>query len=290
MSAAIKHSMVFRVVTMTPTWAMELLSKNHPNNRKRKNNKINQFARDMRQGYWDLNHQAIAVDEDGFLVDGQNRLEACILYEVDFPTVLVTGVPRKGLRGVDLGTSRNIVDVAQISGNPLPFQANNYAGAARAMEAGIKGRCRLTHAELLQFIKVHTPALAFAFECMPRHERGITHAAVRALIARSYYRRQLRNRTRDFCEILYSGLVADRDEDVAAIRLRNWLQGNFLGGMRKQRARRIPTDVVYSGASYCLDMFHRKESINRVEHAKKELFPIAEDQNGEVEEEVEQPV
>lgn len=266
MATVPNHNMKFRVVTMTPVWAAELLKDNHPNNRKPKSHRITSWAREMSAGLWRLTHQPIAVDEDGFLIDGQNRLEAVCLSGAEVPMVLVTGVPRLSMVAVDCGVGRSVVDAARISGKPLPV--TQYASVAKSMMNGLSNRrVAIGHQEVLKFIRVHHEALEFAFDNFARNA-PTNPIAVRAVIARAFYRRNCRNRVREFCEALKSGLIDNKDKDVAVIKLRNWLldtEGRHTGRRGVE---------IYAKTEYALHKFIEGELVSKIVETQEELFPL----------------
>jgi site-specific recombinase XerD len=51
-----------KVETITPEWAIDVLEKHNPRNRKVSENTVQAYATDMRNGRWVLNHQGIAFD------------------------------------------------------------------------------------------------------------------------------------------------------------------------------------------------------------------------------------
>lgn len=67
--------MEFREVTITPEMAETLLSKNARNRVISKHN-VDMMVKDIKNGKYELTHEAIAIAEDGSLVDGQHRLMA----------------------------------------------------------------------------------------------------------------------------------------------------------------------------------------------------------------------
>lgn len=270
MAKLIEHQMKMQAVMMTPTWAQELLDKNHPKNRTAKTKRIEQYARDMRQGFWILTPEAICVDLDGWLTNGQNRLSAVIRADVDVPMLLITGCPKKAIGAQDQGAIRNVLDVSRMAGDAM---SNNDASCIRAMCLGLRTAGQMTNFEVIDFRKQHRQAIDFAFENMPHNVRGISQGPVRAVIARAYYKRHLRNRTRQFCEVLLSGLPFRPAEDSGAIRLRNWLLDTFLGGNR-QRAKGARRWVTYAKTERALDTFHKEEEVTRIIERADELFPL----------------
>lgn len=113
--------------TITPDEAKKMLGFN-PNNRNIKNAKVKAWARAMQEGKWELNGETIKIALDGALIDGQNRLTACVLAEVPFTTYVITGLPNGVQSTVDGGTSRTFADTLQIEGRS---NASGLAALAR---------------------------------------------------------------------------------------------------------------------------------------------------------------
>lgn len=75
-------------------------------NRNRSRLRVARYAEDMEEGFWDVTHQGIAIDEFGVLMDGQHRLEAIV--ESGIPQILLVcvGVPRATFWLIDGGFTR----------------------------------------------------------------------------------------------------------------------------------------------------------------------------------------
>jgi len=102
-------SLSTRVVTITPQKAAEMLASNSAN-RPPKGAAIKRYAEDMREGRWVTNGEAIIIRDDGVLLNGQNRLLACIEADVSFETLVVTGIAPAALDSIDIGQSRSLAD------------------------------------------------------------------------------------------------------------------------------------------------------------------------------------
>ena len=63
------------IMKVSPEMATKWLEKNIVNRRIR-DYKVNAYARDMKNGDWRLNGEAIVFNKSGQLVDGQHRLNA----------------------------------------------------------------------------------------------------------------------------------------------------------------------------------------------------------------------
>lgn len=94
------------IMTVTPELAAKWLAKND-NYRKLREEHAGKLARDMRAGKWTLNGEAIKFNGEK-LVDGQHRLQACVIAKKPFKTLVVTGV--KSDMEMDSGMQRKFCD------------------------------------------------------------------------------------------------------------------------------------------------------------------------------------
>jgi hypothetical protein len=100
---------------ITPTVAVDLLARN-THNRAKKQLRIDAYAKAMLAGRWNPDSSDIKFDVNGVLIDGQNRLVACIQADVPFPTLVRTGLDPESFKNVDTGAGRSIGDVFRIAG------------------------------------------------------------------------------------------------------------------------------------------------------------------------------
>lgn len=114
--------MRFQLVTMTPDWASELLDQHNQHNRPLAVGSYQKFASDMREGRWVLTHQAVAIDTEGQLQDGQHRLRAVVEAGVPVQMWVAFDCPVEARAHVDLGVSRT---VAHILAMEDPGSTNN---------------------------------------------------------------------------------------------------------------------------------------------------------------------
>lgn len=95
------------VTTITPTRARRLID-GQKNIRTPSMKLVKRYAADMASGRWDINGEAIKLDADGNLIDGQHRLLACIESGKEFRTLIVEGVESD--YNIDRGRGRNHAD------------------------------------------------------------------------------------------------------------------------------------------------------------------------------------
>jgi hypothetical protein len=146
------------VITITPELAEIILSAN-PDNRRIKTAKVMEIAQDIREGRFVLNGETIIISKDGYLNDGQNRLNAVIEAARSIKTYIAYGVARETRLTVDLGTARS-------PGDFLTMQ-----GIANAND-----KAAITHL-LWQFHK---------FGTIPRHQAGHAYRTTKPALTEFY--------------------------------------------------------------------------------------------------------
>lgn len=115
--------MYSREEIITPEIARAYLSHN-VRNRKQKPGAQRNYARDMKNGNWQLSPNGISFFENGDLADGQNRLEAVI--KADVPVEMyVTYNVRNDCSIFDRGVSRSTADSLTIAGESSAIANTN---------------------------------------------------------------------------------------------------------------------------------------------------------------------
>jgi hypothetical protein len=91
---------------ITAELARRWMKLNIDNNRQLNNDRINQYARDMKASKWRENGVSIKFADDGALIDGQHRLLACIQSGCGFWSLVAYGIKREALLTIDRGQPR----------------------------------------------------------------------------------------------------------------------------------------------------------------------------------------
>lgn len=225
----------FHVEAITPDVAKMLLEGN-VDNRNLRPRTVQRYARDMAGGSWQLTHEAIGIDAEGNLVDGQHRLRAVI--EADTPVWMTVAyyVPMEARRVIDDGARRNAADTANFA-NAIGFRVTHkHTSVARRLllsyELGLGGNP--SRSEIAGFIKRHEQAILFSDAAFPSHERGLTVAPVRAAVAvASYTERECE--LREFARALVRG-GRDARGEVAMLLWRRLTAAARKGTHRKRTA------------------------------------------------------
>ncbi|HWL84057.1 MAG TPA: hypothetical protein VNR89_24125 [Roseomonas sp.] len=107
----------FSVELVTPEGATELLQRKRPSAAENPN-AINAYAEAMREGRWILNGMPLILSRTGVLLDGVQRLRACIKAGVPFLTVLAQNIPDDVLHTIDQQRRRSFAGVLEARGVP----------------------------------------------------------------------------------------------------------------------------------------------------------------------------
>jgi hypothetical protein len=105
--------------TVTPQVAQHIVDKWNKLNRSTVSRKIRQYAEAMKAGQWRLNGETCIFSRKR-MMNGQNRMYACILAGVPFRTHLVFGVEDDIFDSMDAGKSRDHADVLKTLGAKDP--------------------------------------------------------------------------------------------------------------------------------------------------------------------------
>lgn len=114
------------IVTFTVEMAEEIISKPSTNYRKVKQNIVNKYSDDMKNGKWLFCGDSIRFDKEGNCIDGQHRLRAIIKSGCPQRFVVVEGLEKEVAKVMDSGHKRSIEDY-------LTKQAEAYEKGATAI-------------------------------------------------------------------------------------------------------------------------------------------------------------
>lgn len=123
--------------TITPEEAHLMLRESKRKNVPVKKRKIDRYARDMIDGKWDENNsQGISRDTDGNIVNGHQRLMACIQAGKPFRTLFIDGVPPGTFMNEDTGRSRDAGHFFAVLGEKFYFELASAARCAYLWDRG----------------------------------------------------------------------------------------------------------------------------------------------------------
>jgi hypothetical protein len=103
-------------------------------NRPLRGSKVTAYASDMKNSRWGLNGEAIIVDSNGVMINGQHRCEALIQSGSSIDTMMVFGVSEEAKHTIDTGIVRAAGDILQIAGYDYGTQVAALARLVIAYE------------------------------------------------------------------------------------------------------------------------------------------------------------
>lgn len=116
------------VSTITPADAAAFLNNNTNNYRTLRAAVVARYAADMKDGNWVLTGAPIVFNGDGTLIDGQHRLQACVLANTPFTTVIMRQADSQTALAIDTGLKRKFSDHLRREGH---HDVNNLAALIR---------------------------------------------------------------------------------------------------------------------------------------------------------------
>lgn len=260
-----------REETITPAKASLYLEKNSNNRRVRKE-KVQKYARDMKSGRWKVTNQAVALNCDGTLLDGQHRLLAIIEAGVPVRMNVTRGMERDAMMGVDVGATRSVSDLANVSGVDVPITASMVATARSMIDSLMDHRGRTassiyTSEETVKYILKHYEAIYWACSL----DLGKASCApFRAVAARAYYTVD-RRKLEEFYNILGTGFFKNECGEWA-IKLRDLFISSrgMTGGYAYRR-------MLYARTERALAKYLEGAPFTRLCEAGIELYPVPSD-------------
>lgn len=109
------------VEIITPEEAGEFLRTRNEKNRPIRDRLVRRYAADMRSGTWELTHQGVAFDAEGNLIDGQHRLQACVMSKIPLRTTVArytsSDMADRARPMIDSSPGRDTADILVFSGD-----------------------------------------------------------------------------------------------------------------------------------------------------------------------------
>lgn len=253
---------------ISPSLAAKYLEHNI-NNRSVSKGYVSFLAKIMLSGEYSVNHQGIAFDEDGNLVDGQHRLHAIVKSGVTVSMLVTSDLSKKAVRDIDSGRKRRYWDNQKMLGDNMHPLLPSVARTMFITKS--LSQHAIPNAILDDVVKKYRPALDFAmgefFGVTSDASAQLRVASVIAVVARAYYSADF-SRLREFVKVFMTGVVKD-EGDTAATKLRDY---RLIRGLQGANER----TELYKKTENALHSFLQHKPIIKLHSASDELFPIPE--------------
>lgn len=229
---------VFEVWTIAPELAACLLENVH--NRPRRKTRKNRYARIMKTGRWELNYEWVGIDEHGYVIEGQHRLQACVDADTPFRALVLTGYPRSLFPSLGVAAPRGVADNVALVG---ATSANAVAAALVFLYRAESGMALYTTGEgarpesdeALEILKRH-PGVEQSVRKAGAARRIFPHIGMLAYLHYEFSRRDA-TLADTFIERLSDG--ADLKASSPILLLREKLQDNKIRKDRKLTQKQV---------------------------------------------------
>lgn len=167
-----------KLETITPGEARQILEGNPENNRRLNMTLVKFYQRQLEENKWQVNGESIKIDNKGYLLDGQHRLNAIVLANKPMTTYVARNLDRDTFKTIDCGKPRSPSDYLKMEGfGAVGTNLNIVAAAARIIMNFDKktGRYiakteRISPTELICFVDNHTALVESAKRGVQLHK------------------------------------------------------------------------------------------------------------------------
>lgn len=241
----------FRFEKITPELASEYLAKSR-GNRRLKSTTVESYARDMKRGDWLTNHQGLAFDDTGALIDGHHRL--CAVQQSKCAIVMLVstqwpaagnGSRQKTMDTVDRGIVRSLRDVLELQHRieDAATVVQLATSITNIVRSGVR-RAKQTPSTALAITELFSPQIKWFCEHQTRTV-GLRNTATNGVIVLGLAAWE--TKTQKFYEQLKSGLGLTANSPVH--HLRNYLLSGLAFSTGDDRRK------VHNATAHHLELF-----------------------------------
>lgn len=231
-------NVIAEVITITPADATSWLMCN-TNNRPVRKRHVEFLAREILEGNWQVNGQAIIIAEDEQVLDGQHRLFAIIEAGKPIQSLVVYGISEEAFKTIDTGAVRTGADALSMHFKDVPNYAVKAAATAvtwcQRLERGLAKYVRISNTDAIEYVKRHQSLIVHAetLQGFPHEARPISIGIGTALY--EMFSRKDATKADEFMRRLYTGEELNRT-DVEYL-----LRAAFMRDV--QRTAKLPSDA-----------------------------------------------
>ncbi len=243
-------SVSFAIERITPAIAAKMLETNVSN----RSMKREPLKKAILNGEWCMNGESISFSDRGILLDGQNRLAACVAAGIPIDILVVRGIPFSAQTTMDLGVKRQLADHLKMMGYP---QATNLAAITVALQRaelfGLEGAFNkpngsdVTVKSSISFVQrnydTRLKRLITPTGLVKKHYKGIASGTIAALIEQF-----MNNVSDDDYKLFYDQLTEQKPPCQSVLVLNRRLKANA-----ESKKGRLPQKVV---AAYIIKAFN----------------------------------
>jgi hypothetical protein len=219
------RNIIAEVITITPSDAAAWLKCNK-NNRPVRKNHVAFLAREILEGNWQVNGQAIVIADDEQILDGQHRLLAVIEAGKNIQTLVVYGITPEAFRTIDTGAVRTGADALTLHFQEVPqYLIKSISTAVQWCEKMERGNIRgggrvmkLSNTDVIDYVKKHMTLIQCAetLQGYPQEARPLSLGMGVALY--EMFQRKHTEQADTFLRGLYTGENLERTDPEYLLR------------------------------------------------------------------------
>lgn len=162
------------IAKVDPELASILLAWNFADNRAASKEYVSRLATEMREGRWKLGNDAITVDAEGRLVNGQHRLNAVVQSKTSQLFLFLVGVDAETAQILDIGKKRSMDQRITVSGVRItPKECAVIRHAMNDYSIGATGTMQYGYARYDELVKeIYLRHSEFLRETKAQRQRG----------------------------------------------------------------------------------------------------------------------
>jgi len=212
------ENIIAEVVTITPAEATAWLRCNERNRPVRKGH-VNFLAKEIKEGHWQINGQAIVIADNEQVLDGQHRLLAIIEAGQPIKTLVVYGITPEAFSTIDTGAVRSSADALYLHFNEYGIGIVKAVATAvpwvKQLERGALrsgGSNKISNSEVIVYAQDH-PSLfqrAERLQSYPKDNRPLSLGVGTALY--EYFARKDEEKADKFFQDLFTGESLERTD------------------------------------------------------------------------------
>lgn len=261
-------TMYIATEVVTPAIAQRWLER-HDRNRPIRTVWVEQLARAMTDGKFQVNGETIKIGTDGSLLDGQHRLSAIVKSGVSVTMAVARNVPPDSFSTIDSGRSRSMSDVLMVQGMTNAHWLSATAGWLYLyMHDSVRSftKARANRSELLDIIADHPGLPSFyRADCALFRGSGFSRSA-RGMVEYLTFSSSP-TQSESFWNAVDSGADLERGSPMLTLRDR------LIRGAT-QRGRRSDAPLMIAYAIKAWNAFHAGEEVFTLKFADAEVFPL----------------
>ncbi|MCP4549485.1 MAG: hypothetical protein GY835_23770 [bacterium] len=264
--------MDFSIEDITPEKAATLLKSNNRNRHVRRAS-VRGYCAEMIAGRWRVTHQAIAINSDGSLLDGQHRLHAIIMSGLTIRASVCRNADPQTLSCVDTQTERTGADAVYLEWGASDKRIAPTLKAMLQLSGTRARNGKLFNSKMSWLASRYLEHAKWVCRAVPRSKTNLhITAQVLSVVARARRTGEGEEVLLNFLEVLKTGMHGNEKGALTAVTFRDWL-------IRAAAVTPAPSPLCRARrAAFALRKYIDNTDTSRIAELKNDPWPLLGDQ------------